>query len=797
MKRMSPAAAVLVTVSLAGGLLAAAVPPALGASSSPGIITTFAGGAGRGQTDNVAQDPTSVVAGLGGAVYVGDDGVVREFTSTSSYERVAAGIGPNGVSRGKDRLATQTAVGQVTGEAVDAAGNLVVASGVHIQVLAASTGTFYGQAMTAGHMYTIATVPSGVVPPFATGVAIDSDGNVVISNEVIYSNAVDSQVLVFAASTGTFYGQAMTAGQLYTIAGGTYKCGYNGDGIPALSAELCVPTGVAVDSAGNVLVADTDNDRIRVIADSTGTFYGQAMTAGDIYTIAGGGTAGLGDGGPATEAELTFPEGVAVDTAGNVLIADTGDNRIRAVADSTGTFYGQAMTAGDIYTVAGTGASGYSGNGVPATEAKLDSPEAVATDEAGNVLVADTGNDRVRVLAATSGTFYRRSMTAGDIYTVAGDGSQFFSGDGHPARDAELQDDGTLAVSGSGDVVIGNYYGNRIRVVAGSSGTRFGRAMTARDIYTIAGTGKEGYSGDGGPGSAAELNGPGGVATDSAGNVLIAASHNNRVRVVAAVSGTFYGQAMTAGDIYTIAGDGTKGYAGDGGTATSAELYWPGGLTVDAHGNVLISDNGNDRIRVVAAVSGTFYGQAMTAGDIYTIASGLNLGYRTTPPARGNSGIAGLAVDHSGNVIIPSQFEVKVLAASTGTFYGQAMTAGDIYTIAGTGSSGGWKNGVPATSAGLGGVQSVAVDSAGNVIITDWGNHKVGVLAAASGTFYGQAMTAGDLYDIAGTIDTGFYGDGGPGRSARLTNPAGVAVNGAGDVLIADSGNDRVREVFG
>jgi trimeric autotransporter adhesin len=779
MKRKGSAAAILVTAGLAGGLLVAAVPPALGASSSPGFITTFAGGAGRGQTDNVAQHPTSVVAGPGGAVYVGDDGVVREFTSTSSYEHVVAGIGPNGVSRGKGRLATQTAVGQVTGEAVDAAGNLVIASSNNqVQVLAASTGTFYGQAMTAEHMYTIATVSGGFTNngfprPGAYGVAIDSSGNVLISNEG------ESEVVVFAASTGTFYGQAMTAGDIYTIAG-TGTSGYNGDGIPALSAELDNPEGLAVDSAGNVLVADALNNTIRVVADSTGTFYGQAMTAGDIYTIAGG---------SATQAQLNLPSGVAIDQAGNVLIADMSDNQIRVLAATSGTFYGQAMTAGDIYTIAGTGQLGYSRNGVQATEARLYLPQGVATDQAGNVLIADTRNYRVRVIAASTGTFYHRAMTAGDIYTIAGDGYLFFSGDGHPARDAELEDTGTLAVSGSGDVVIGNWAGNRIRVVAGSSGTRFGRALIAGDIYTIAGTRKAGYSGDGGPGTAAELDGPVGVATDSAGNVLIADRDNNRVRVVAATSGTLYGQAMTAGDIYTIAGTGKAGYSGDGGPATSAELSSPGGLTVDAYGNVLISDNGNGRVRVVAATSGTFYGQAMTAGDIYTIAAGLDLG---------DVGIAGLAVDHSGNVIIPSEFVVEVLAASTGTFYGQAMTAGDIYTIAGNGAAGSWGSGIPATSAGLDGVSSVAVDNAGNVIIVDSGNGHAGVVAAVSGTFYGHAMTAGDIYIIAGTGKGGFYGDGGPGTSARLSySLTGVAVNGAGDVLIADSGNDRVREVFG
>ncbi len=168
-----------------------------------------------------------------------------------------------------------------------------------------------------------------------------------------------------AASTGTFYGRAMTAGDIYTIAGDGHQ-GYSGDGGPATSAELGFPTGVAVDSSGNVLINDFNNNAVRVVAASTGTFYGRAMTAGDIYTLAGDGHPGFaGDGGPAAGSQLDDPNGVAVDSAGNVVIADAGNNRVRVVAAGPGTFYGVPMTAGDIYTVAGTGAAG-----CPATAAR-------------------------------------------------------------------------------------------------------------------------------------------------------------------------------------------------------------------------------------------------------------------------------------------------------------------------------------------------------------------------------------------------------------------------------------------
>jgi trimeric autotransporter adhesin len=399
-------------------------------------------------------------------------------------------------------------------------------------------------------------------------------------------------------------------------------------------------------------------------------------------------------------------------------------------------------------------------------------------DAAGNLLIADTGNLRVRMVAATSGTFYGQPMTAGDIYTIAGNGYTSFSGNGVPARNAELQDPAGLAADASGDTVIADLSNDRIRFIAGTSGTRFGRPMTAGDIYTIAGNGKQGYSGCGCPGTASKLGDPNGPAIDGAGNVPFADTSTNYVQVVAAVSGTFYGQPMTAGHLYTIAGNGTAGYSGDGGPATSAELNHPKGVAVDAQGNVLINDAGNARIRVVAATSGTFYGQAMTAGDIYTIAGDGTAGYSGDggpATAAELSGYSEPAVDQAGNVIIADggNNRVRVIAAASGTFYGQAMTAGDIYTIA----------------AGLSDPYEVAVDRAGNVIIADSGDNRVLVYAAVSGTFYGQAMTAGDIYSIAGNYFTEYF------DYCGVANPTGVAVDSAGNVLFSDSGNNLVREV--
>jgi hypothetical protein len=346
-----------------------------------------------------------------------------------------------------------------------------------IRVVAAATGTFYGRAMTAGNIYTVAGnghrdsgatafLRSGFPATRALitpeGVTLDRAGNLVISEP--------RGIRVVAVKTGTFYGRAMTAGDIYTVAGnGTV--GFSGDGGPATAAEFFDPSGVAADAAGNLVIADSGNSRIRVLAARTGTFYGLPMTAGDIYTVAGAGTSGLGDGGPAITAELNQPGGVALDAAGNVVIADSNDVRIRVIAVTTGTFYGQHMTADDIYTVAGGGISD-PGDGGPATAAKLTAPLGLAVDGHGNLVFTDLGfadveNPRVRVVAAATGTFYGQAMIAGDIYTVAGGNPTGFSGDGGPATSAELNDPRAVAVTGAGDLVIADTNNNRIREVAG------------------------------------------------------------------------------------------------------------------------------------------------------------------------------------------------------------------------------------------------------------------------------------------------------------------------------------------
>ena len=563
---------------------------------------------------------------------------------------------------------------------------------------------------------------------------------------------------------------------------GTAASGPFGDGGPATatSVDTCA---VAADAAGSLVIADVANDRIRVVPTATGTIYGQQMTAGDVYTVAGTGTYGFsGDGGPATSARLSDPASVAVDAAGNLVITSNSANRVQVIADQDGSYYGRPMTGGDIYTIAGDGTAGYTGDGGPAASATLDGPQGVTVDAAGNLVIADTGNSAIRVIAGRDGTFYGQPMTTGDIYTIAGTGTAGYTGDRGPAVSSQVSVPAGVTADAAGNLVIADTGNNVIRVVAGHGGTFYGQPMTAGDIYTIAGTGTAGYTGDGKPAASAELNAPQGLTVDGSGNVAIADTGNYRVRVVAAGTGTFYGRQMTAGHIYTVAGSSPSGLFGDGGPATASRLSLPYGAAVDAAGNLVIADTGNNRIRVIATASGPFYGQQMTAGNIYTVAGtgirGFSGDGHPATAAKLN-GAAGVAVDAAGNLVLADtgSNRIRVVAGVTGTFYGQPMTAGNIYTVAGTGAAGYTGDGGPAASARLRAPASVTMDANGNLVIADSGNNVIRVAAGQDGTFYGQPMTAGDIYTIAGTGTAGYTGDGGPAASAALYYPQGVTAD--------------------
>jgi hypothetical protein len=281
---------------------------------------------------------------------------------------------------------------------------------------------------------------------------------------------------------------------------------------------------------------------------------------GDIITIAGNGTAGYsGDNGPATAAELHGPDGVTFDSAGDLFIADSGNNVVREVVKATG----------DIITVAGDGTAGYNGDNGPATAAELNFPRTVAVDSAGDLFIADTDNNRIREVIRSTGV----------IITVAGNGTAGYNGDNGPASVAELNHPFFVALDPAGDLLIADTDNNRIREVIRSTGV----------IFTVAGNGSASYSGDGGPATVAGLGDPHGVAFDSAGNLFIVEQSYNVVREV----------VKATGDIITVAGDGTAGYSGDNGPATAAELDNPYRVAVDSAGDLFIADGSNNVIREV------------------------------------------------------------------------------------------------------------------------------------------------------------------------------------------------------
>lgn len=336
------------------------------------------------------------------------------------------------------------------------------------------------------------------------------------------------------------------------------------------------------------------------------------------------------------------------------------------------------VNAQTINTFAGNGTAGFSGDGGPATAAKLNIPQAIAVDASGNVFFSDLSNNRIR-----------KVNTSGIISTFAGNGTAGFAGDGGPATAAEFNMSVYgIACDGSGNVYFANNTDNRVRVV-----------NTAGIINTMAGNGTFGFSGDGGPATAAELNAPFGVAVDASGNVYIADMLNYRVRMV-----------NTAGIISTFAGNGFPATSGDGGPATAASIYKPRSLTFDGSGNLYIYEDGGPN-NVIRKVN--------TSGVISTYAGCCGGGYSGDggpATAAQMTNVWGLAFDGSGNLYNSAQGNNRVRVINS---------AGTINAFAGTGVSGYGGDGGPATAALLNSPWGVATDGSGNLYIADGGNNRI------------------------------------------------------------------------
>lgn len=580
----------------------------------------------------------------------------------------------------------------------------------------------------------LATSASFVLP---VGVARDAKGNVYVSDG--YSCRIR---------------RINSAGVISTYAG-TGICGYSGDGGPATSAMISYSYGAAFDRHGNLLVADTGNNRVRLIT-----------PAGIIMTIAGNGTyAYSGDGGNAVEASLAGPSALSADPTGNIYIADSGNYVIRLVDDS-----------GIIHTVAGNHTYGFSGDGGPATSAQMTFAGGVLADSSGNFYIADTGNKRVRKVDSTgtittyagNGSFGNTGSggpatsaaiaqpeglvlsegklhisTATNIWDVnlatqiitivAGysNGTTGFNGDGHTAVSTGFNGIWGMSSDGEGGLIVADSGNNRVRAISGAS----------QLVTTIGG----GYVGDGGRAVAASLNDglsdASHLAFDPAGNLYIADIDNHRVRKVS-----------SSGTIATIAGNGIAGYSGDGGPATAATLSFPGAVATDNDGNIFIADSGNGVIRKI------------DSSGMITTFSNVVVYYG-----------AALTVDVSGNLYAADGLWAVWKIASDGS---SSIIAGIEGEIGYNGDE------IPATLAWLSEPNGLAFDAAGNLYISDLFNYRIRKVNAS-----------GYISTVAGNGNGGFSGDGGLATAATVFGTADVAVDAHGNLYIADSYNSRVRVV--
>ncbi|HET6372930.1 MAG TPA: hypothetical protein VFG76_06470 [Candidatus Polarisedimenticolia bacterium] len=680
------------------------------AQARVGTIRTVAGGGPNNLPALFAAvRPSVVLTDADGDLVFSDGRRVFRVDGTGRLT-VIAGSGA-GVPLGDGGPATLAGLENVSGLANDANENLYVADGGGHRVrkvdaisgvITTVAGTGFPGFLGEGGPATSAQLSN------PRGLALDAAGNLFIAD------AGNHMVRRVDAQTGTI---TRVAGN-----GTAASCGDTG---PALNACVPTPTGLAFDAAGNLYISEASH-RIRKV-DSLGI----------ITTIAGLGFATYaGDGGPATLAGLNQPSGLAIDTSGGLLIADTLNNRIRRVD----------LLSGLISTVAGTGTGTFGGDSGPATAANLRLPSGVAVDAAsGDLLIADLLNNRVRRVEAATGL----------IETVVGNGTSSASGnaftvDGFPATDSVISPKG-LTLDASGNIYFCEVVNHRVRRVDFATGI----------LSTVAGNGLGGYNGDGIAATAASMT-PEGLALDAVGNLYIADTGNQRVRRVDRATGI----------ITTVAGNGAQGYNGDSSLAMDASFRNPVALAFDLAGTGLfIADRDNFRVRFLDIAGGTVITYAGNGGFGFDFDGRAGI---LTALGR----VTGLAVDRTGNLYIATPDHSRVRKID-----GQTRTATTFVGAFGGPGFGG-DNG-SAAFALVNNPMGLTADRDGNLYIADAGNQRV--------RHVGFNLI---IHTVAGSSTTsGFAGDGGPAINARLSSPGAVALSVEGNLYISDSGNNRIRRV--
>ena len=567
-----------------------------------------------------------------------------------------------------------------------------------------------------------------------------------------------------------------------------------GDGCPATQAILASPHIGDSDATGNFYFPDTTNNIIRRVDAVTGiiTLFAGSST----------GTAGYsGDGGQATAAKLNQPKGLRIDPFGNVVVADLNNNRIRSINPTTGI----------ITTIAGsaTQGSGINTNGTVANALKFQSPFDLAFDKSGNLYISDYYDNEVVLVTVVNGAIVPTSSLG---YVLAGTGTAGRTGDNGPAPSAEVDEPRGITVDASGNVYIADFANSYVRKITSpfQNGTL---NLTSAIISSYAGNGTNGYlpAQDGGAPTSAEVAAPQGVTTDAAGNLYIA-QYGAGFDVIRKINST----VLAAPTISTFAGTGVAGYAGDGGAAIAAKLYSPAGLSVDRNGRFLIHDATNNRIRLVqpvtifattavgsssaasnvvaqatAAVTPKTVGVTANSHDFTTgtmtgctlntaaaIGAECSVPVMFTPAAPGVRKTAVMITDSSANNYVTGVIGI-------GSAPAVAYTPSAIATLTGTGVAGNTGNNGPASLAQVNAPRGSVIDASGSLVFADSGSNVIRRID----------HTTGAISVLAGTGTSGYAGDAGAATAAKLNAPADVVLDAAGNLYIADTGNNVIREV--